>query len=118
TLAASTIADRTAAARQIVDELRHQYVLTFESSGNPGWHPLVIHARGKDLTVRARTGYMAGQSRPHSASARPQDSLATAAAFYHRRIETCFVISLSPFRLPCWRLADRRRARPRSSCAP
>jgi Ca-activated chloride channel family protein len=81
TLAASTIADRSAAARQIVDELRHQYVLTFESSGTPGWHPLVIHAKGKDLTVRARTGYIAGQSRPHSASARPQDSPVTAGAF-------------------------------------
>jgi Ca-activated chloride channel family protein len=57
---------RSLAARQIVDELRHQYLIAFESSGKPGWHPLVVRARGKDLTVRARSGYVAGQSRPIS----------------------------------------------------
>ncbi len=36
-------------ARQIVDELRHQYLIAFESSGTPGWHPLVVRARDKDL---------------------------------------------------------------------
>jgi Ca-activated chloride channel family protein len=63
---ASTIGQRSIAARQIVDELRHQYVIAFESSGKPGWHPLVVRARNKDLTVRARSGYIAGQSRPTS----------------------------------------------------
>jgi VWFA-related protein len=63
---ASTPASRSAAARQIVDELRHQYLIAFESSGASGWHPLVVRARNKDLTVRARSGYMAGQSRPIS----------------------------------------------------
>ena len=53
----STIAERSLAARQIVDELRHQYLIAFESSGRPGWHPLVVRARDKDLTVRARSGY-------------------------------------------------------------
>ena len=62
----STPAARSAAARQIVDELRHQYLIAFESSGKPGWHPLVVHARDKDLVVRARSGYLAGQSRPNS----------------------------------------------------
>ena len=61
---ASTSSDRSVLARQIVAELRHQYFITFESSGRPGWHPLEVHARGKDLTVRARSGYFAGQSRP------------------------------------------------------
>jgi Ca-activated chloride channel family protein len=61
---ASTPAQRSAAARQIIDELRHQYLIAFESSGAPGWHPLVVRARQKDLTVRARSGYIAGQSRP------------------------------------------------------
>jgi Ca-activated chloride channel family protein len=61
---ASTPAQRSVAARQIIDELRHQYVIAFESSGKPGWHPLVVRARNKDLTVRARSGYIAGQSRP------------------------------------------------------
>jgi len=81
TLAASSLAERAVAAKQIVDELRHQYVLTFESSGTPGWHPLVIRARGKDLTIRARTGYIAGQSRPNSASGQRQDSPAAVGAF-------------------------------------
>jgi VWFA-related protein len=63
---ASTPATRSAAARQIVDELRHQYLIAFESSGTPGWHPLVVRARNKDLVVRARSGYLAGQSRPSS----------------------------------------------------
>jgi len=61
---ASTPAQRSAAARQIVDELRHQYLIAFESSGHPGWHPLVVRARQKDFTVRARSGYMAGQLHP------------------------------------------------------
>ena len=59
-------AARSNAARQIVAELRHQYVIAFESSGQPGWHSLEIRARSKDLTVRARSGYIAGQSRPIS----------------------------------------------------
>jgi Ca-activated chloride channel homolog len=61
---ASTPGQRSVAARQIIDELRHQYVIAFESSGRPGWHPLVVRARNKDLIVRARSGYIAGQSRP------------------------------------------------------
>jgi Ca-activated chloride channel family protein len=63
---ASTPAQRSVAARQLIDELRHQYLIAFESSGKPGWHPLVVRARDKDLTVRARTGYIGGQSRPNS----------------------------------------------------
>jgi len=65
-LVVSTPAARSAAARQIVDELRHQYLIAFESSGKAGWHPLVVRARDKDLVVRARNGYMSGQSRPNS----------------------------------------------------
>ena len=61
---ASAPGQRSVAARQIIDELRHQYLIAFESSGKPGWHPLVVRARNKDLIVRARSGYIAGQSRP------------------------------------------------------
>jgi hypothetical protein len=61
---ASTPGQRSIAAREIIDELRHQYLIAFESSGKPGWHPLVVRARKKDLIVRARSGYIAGQSRP------------------------------------------------------
>ena len=63
---ASTIVERSLTARQIVDELRHQYLIAFESSGKPGWHPLVVRAKDKDLTVRTRSGYFAGQFRPIS----------------------------------------------------
>jgi Ca-activated chloride channel family protein len=64
TFVASTPSQRSIAARQIVDELRHQYLIAFESSGTPGWHPLVVRAKKKDLVVRARNGYIAGQLRP------------------------------------------------------
>ena len=64
---ASAPGQRSLAARQIVDELRHQYLIAFESSSDPGWHPLLVRAtRDKALTVRARAGYTVGQSRPHS----------------------------------------------------
>ena len=63
---ASTIAERSIIARQIVEELRHQYLIAFESSDRPGWHPLEVRTRDKDLSVRARSGYFAGQSRPIS----------------------------------------------------
>ncbi len=62
----STPAQRSVAARQIVDELRHQYLLAFESSGEPGWHPLIVRARDKDLTVRARGGYVAQAHSNHN----------------------------------------------------
>jgi VWFA-related protein len=55
--AASAPAHASIAARQIVDELRHQYVLAFEASTLPGWRPLEVRARDRDLTVRSRTGY-------------------------------------------------------------
>ena len=64
TFVASTPSQRSIAARQIVDELRHQYLIAFESSGTPGWHPLVVRMKKKDLVIRARNGYIAGQSRP------------------------------------------------------
>jgi VWFA-related protein len=63
---ASSVLERNTAARQLVDELRHQYLIAFESSAVPGWHPLQVRMRNKELTVRARSGYIAGQSRPIS----------------------------------------------------
>jgi Ca-activated chloride channel homolog len=63
-LVASTPGQRSGAARQIVEELRHQYLIAIEASARPGWHPLVVRARQKDVIVRARTGYMAGQGHP------------------------------------------------------
>jgi VWFA-related protein len=58
---ASAPAHASLAARQIVDELRHQYMLAFEaSSQREGWRPLEVRARDAALTVRARAGYTSG----------------------------------------------------------
>lgn len=51
------------AARELVTELRHQYLLAFESAGAPGWYSLDVRTRNRDLHVRARSGYFAGQPR-------------------------------------------------------
>jgi len=59
---ASAPAHASVAARQIVDELRHQYLLAFESSGGGGWKPLEVRARDRGLIVRARSGYAGGNN--------------------------------------------------------
>ena len=59
-------AQSSAIARRIVEELRHQYLIGFEPSGAQGWHPLELKVRPKDHTVQARSGYVAGPSRPVS----------------------------------------------------
>jgi VWFA-related protein len=59
----SAPAHTSLAARQIVSELRHQYLLAFEASPRPGWRSLEIKARSRDLTVRARSGYTVGAGR-------------------------------------------------------
>jgi Ca-activated chloride channel family protein len=46
------------AARQIVTELRQQYVITFEPGSRVGWHPIELRTKDRDLIVRARSGYM------------------------------------------------------------
>lgn len=48
------------AARQILMELQHQYVIAFEPGSAPGWHPLVLRTRKDGLFVRARSGYLVG----------------------------------------------------------
>jgi VWFA-related protein len=57
----STPADASVAARDILSELRHQYLLAFEP-GPPGWRPLTVRATDRDYSVRARTGYRSGTS--------------------------------------------------------
>jgi len=60
---ASAPAHASLAARQIVDELRHQYMLAFEaSSQREGWRPVEVRARDGALTVRARAGYISGNA--------------------------------------------------------
>jgi VWFA-related protein len=56
----------TEAIADLFSELRHQYVITFEPGVRAGWHPLEIRTREKNLTVHARSGYMAGPSRTGS----------------------------------------------------
>ena len=56
----SSPAEASVAARQMVSELRHQYILAFEASSHGGWRPLEVRARQSSLTVRARTGYSGG----------------------------------------------------------
>ncbi len=53
-----TPTDLAAATRQIVMELRLQYLIAFEPSRQPGWHPLELRTRQTNLTVRARSGYV------------------------------------------------------------
>lgn len=57
---ASAPAHASVAARQMIDELRHQYVLAFEASSQQGWRPLEVRTRQASLVVRARTGYSGG----------------------------------------------------------
>jgi len=57
----ATPLETAAAVRQIVTELRHQYVISFESGASAGWHPLLVRVHeGNDFVVRTRSGYMAG----------------------------------------------------------
>jgi VWFA-related protein len=60
---ASVPAHTLEAVRDLFEELRYQYVLTFEPGTRPGWHPLEVRTRNKNLIVHARSGYMAGPPR-------------------------------------------------------
>jgi VWFA-related protein len=51
------------AIQDVFAEMRHQYLITFEPGDRPGWHPLEIRTRKKNLVVHARSGYMSGPSR-------------------------------------------------------
>ena len=48
-----------AAVDDLFNELRYQYLITFEPGPAPGWHPLEIRTQKKNLVVHARGGYMA-----------------------------------------------------------
>ena len=49
--------DASAQALEVVNELRHQYFMAFETSVTPGWHPLVVKMRDRSLDIRVRSGY-------------------------------------------------------------
>jgi Ca-activated chloride channel family protein len=52
------------ATRELVAELRQQYLLAVESAKERGWYGLEVRTRKRDLNVRARSGYFAGSRRP------------------------------------------------------
>ena len=60
-LITSTPAQASAAARQVLSELRHQYLLAFEATSHAGWRPLQVRTRHTNLVVRARSGYGGGE---------------------------------------------------------
>jgi Ca-activated chloride channel homolog len=62
----SSPAQASIAARQIISELRHQYVLAFEASARTGWRPLEIRTRKDSHVVRARSGYGGGEPSSNS----------------------------------------------------
>jgi len=78
---ASAPAHASVAARQILGELRHQYVLAFEASTRPGWRPISVQTRDNKFSVRARTGYSAGGSGRPAPGHGPGVSFESHAAF-------------------------------------
>ena len=63
---ASVPAHTVAAIADLLTELRHQYLITFEPGTQPGWHPLEIRTPKKNLVVHARSGYITDPSRSGS----------------------------------------------------
>jgi VWFA-related protein len=62
----SVPAHTSAAIQDLFTELRHQYLITFEPGPRPGWHPLEVRTRKKNLVVHARGGYMVAPTRSGS----------------------------------------------------
>jgi Ca-activated chloride channel homolog len=54
--AVATPADSSVATKQIVTDVRHQYLLAFEPDSSPGWHRIDVRARQRP-TLQARSGY-------------------------------------------------------------
>jgi hypothetical protein len=57
--ATATAADSSGVARQIIADLRHQYLLAFEPKSSPGWHRIEVRAHQR-MTLQARSGYWIG----------------------------------------------------------
>lgn len=49
---------------QVLDEFRQRYLVSYSPSGvsREGWHALTVRVKGRNATVRARPGYLAGGS--------------------------------------------------------
>jgi Ca-activated chloride channel homolog len=63
------------AARQIVSEMRHQYMLAFEASSRSGWRSLEVKSKDREHVVRARSGYTAGGGSTPSADTVQRDKV-------------------------------------------
>lgn len=63
---ATSTSEASGIARQVVSELRQQYLIAFEPGATPGWHSVDVRVRRKGHTVQARGGYVAGTGRPVS----------------------------------------------------
>ena len=61
----SAVPDAGIGVRQILSELRHQYLMAIESSAYGDWRPIDVRVRNRRLTVRARSGYFS-RTRPVS----------------------------------------------------
>jgi Ca-activated chloride channel homolog len=48
-------------AKELLRMMRHQYLLAIESSQSPGWYQLEVRTKRRSFTVRARSGYFAGE---------------------------------------------------------
>jgi Ca-activated chloride channel family protein len=48
-------------AQELLRTMRHQYLLAIESSQSAGWYQLEVRTKRRGLTVRARSGYFAGE---------------------------------------------------------
>jgi Ca-activated chloride channel family protein len=59
----SAPAHAASATRELVAELRQQYLLAVESAKEHGWYGIEVRTRKRDLSVRARSGYFAGGTR-------------------------------------------------------
>jgi len=55
----SAPAHASLAARQLIAELRQQYLLAVESASQAGWYGLEVRTRKRVLNVRTRSGYFA-----------------------------------------------------------
>src|SRR5205814_1940248 len=58
--------DLRATFLQILDEFRHRYLVSYTPRGvsRDGWHRLEVRVKNRRATIKARTGYLAGGSKP------------------------------------------------------
>jgi Ca-activated chloride channel homolog len=66
----SAPAHATLAARELIAELRQQYLIAVESASREGWYALEVRTKKRDFNVRTRSGYFARGPRQVS-GARP-----------------------------------------------